>query len=223
MARSDKRQHIMQAAERLFTSRQFHEVTTDDVAAAANVGKGTIYRYFQDKDDLLFQITASGFDELCELVERSVPGLPGAAGAGGAACPPCPASFIEQLTEVCRRIRRFFNHRRQLLRMMEEENGRIAWCEQALRQRWSEHRKKLASAVGALLARGMDDGEIERGLPAEVLAHFLLGMLRTQARDLGDAPESMREVDLVVGLFLNGVRTRSPSKRSRTAERLGQP
>lgn len=191
MPRIDKRQHIMQAAERLFTSRQFHEVTTDDVASAANVGKGTIYRYFQDKDDLLFQITTSGFDELCELLHSQVSAR---------------AGFREQLLGACEQIRQFFKRRRELLRMMEEENGRIALCEGRVRDRWLQRRKNLVSAVGAILAKGISEGRVRTDIPAEDLGIFLLGMLRTQARDLAEAsPPSRGQVDVVVELFCNGV------------------
>jgi AcrR family transcriptional regulator len=48
----DKRQQIMQGAERVFTDRRFHEITMDEIAQAAAVGKGTIYRYFETKEDL---------------------------------------------------------------------------------------------------------------------------------------------------------------------------
>ena len=70
--RPDKRLAIMQAAESLFTSRRLHEITLDDVAREAQVGKGTIYRYFQDKDDLFFQTATQGFDELCDLLQQRV-------------------------------------------------------------------------------------------------------------------------------------------------------
>jgi TetR/AcrR family transcriptional regulator, fatty acid metabolism regulator protein len=43
---------ILEAAARLFHKRHYHEVRMDDVAADAGVAKGTIYRYFRDKEDL---------------------------------------------------------------------------------------------------------------------------------------------------------------------------
>src|SRR5437868_1750288 len=43
---------IVEAACRLFGTQRFHEVRMDDVAAAADVGKGTLYRYFRDKEEL---------------------------------------------------------------------------------------------------------------------------------------------------------------------------
>jgi len=56
MKKESKRQQILRTAEKLFTSRKFDEVTTDDIMNAAGVGKGTIYRYFRNKDDLFFHV-----------------------------------------------------------------------------------------------------------------------------------------------------------------------
>ena len=49
----DKREHIMQAALELFTERGYHGTPVSLIAERANVGSGTIYRYFKDKDDLV--------------------------------------------------------------------------------------------------------------------------------------------------------------------------
>jgi len=54
MEKESKRQRILRAAEKLFTSQRFDEVTTDDIMHAAGVGKSTIYRYFKGKDDIFF-------------------------------------------------------------------------------------------------------------------------------------------------------------------------
>lgn len=46
------RQRVFGAAERLFAERGIGRVTMDDIAAAAGVGKGTLYRRFVDKGGL---------------------------------------------------------------------------------------------------------------------------------------------------------------------------
>jgi AcrR family transcriptional regulator len=194
VTRIDKRQHIMQVAERLFTTRRIHEITTDDVAAAAAVGKGTIYRYFQDKDDLFFQIITNGFDELCDLLQRRVPG---------------DAPFEDQLIGATREISRFFASRRQLLRMMQAEEGRLSDLRGDMRDRWLAKRKKLLTAVTVIMAKGVADGHLRGDVPAEVLATMLLGMLRARSHDLADAPTAHQRNELVVELFCNGAR---PSK-----------
>jgi AcrR family transcriptional regulator len=207
MPRVDKRQLIMQAAENLFTTRRFHEITTDEVARAAEVGKGTIYLYFRDKDDLFFQTATSGFDELCDLLQ-----------AGVAASAPFP----QQLLDACRQITGFFEQRRALFRMMQSEDGRIALAKGSIYDRWLSHRRKLVAAVTEIIRRGVEKGEIRDDLPTEVLAEFLLGLLRTRTRDLRDAPPSARRHEVVVDMFCRGAGTQQcgTSKRgTRNSER----
>jgi AcrR family transcriptional regulator len=50
---ADKRSSILDAALRLFTERGFHGTAVPDIARAAGVGTGTIYRYFPDKEGLV--------------------------------------------------------------------------------------------------------------------------------------------------------------------------
>ena len=190
MPRQDKRQQIMQAAAKLFSSRRFHEITTDDVAREAKVGKGTIYRYFQDKDELFFETANSGFDELCNLLERKVQDS---------------ARFTEQLHEACVQISSFFDRRRRLFQMMQSEDGRMASFKGRLREKRMEKRKKLVDALAGILHRGVQEGHVRSDILPEVLARFLLSMLRTRARELQDAPEQMHGCEVVVDLFCHGM------------------
>jgi TetR/AcrR family fatty acid metabolism transcriptional regulator len=190
----DKRRQIMQAAEKLFSSRRFHEVTLDEVAQVAKVGKGTIYLHFQDKDDLFFETANSGFDELCELIRRKIPER---------------AEFSEQLLSACVEITRFFDRRRQLFRVMLSEDGQAPFFRGRLHDRWMEKRKNLVAAVCEILRRGVREGQVREDVPPEVLAVFLLGMLRARARDLRDAPEPWQRLELTVDLFRNGVAKQS--------------
>jgi len=186
----DKRKAIMQAAEELFTSRRFHQITMDDIAAVAAVAKGTLYRYFRDKEDLFFQTATSGFDELCGLIDRTAPAAEG--------------SFMEQIVSACRRVSSFFERRHQLLRLMQSEEGRMAYCDGGLRGRWMRKRRGLVSAIAGILSRGIRLGQLRHDLPAEVLANYLLGMLRTRQHWLTDGSPAVRQHEAVVDLFLRG-------------------
>ncbi len=197
MARGDKRTQIMKAAEKLFTSRRFHEITMADVAGAAQIGKGTIYQYFKDKDDLFFQVTTSGFEELCDLLHRRVPSN---------------APFAEQLVDVCTEIHRFFESRRQLFRMMQSEDARIRMCRGHVHEQWAERHAKLVAAVAVVIRKGVAEGAIRPDVPPEILAGYLLGMLRTRARELvvaGVLGDTLRqgvptEIGVLVNLFRYG-------------------
>ncbi len=50
------RAHIVATAAQLFWRRNFHGVSVDQVADAAEVNKATVYRYFADKRDLALAV-----------------------------------------------------------------------------------------------------------------------------------------------------------------------
>ena len=187
----DKRHLIMQAAEKLFTSRRFHEITMEDVAEAANVAKGTLYLHFHDKDELFFQTATGGFDELCDELQANVPG---------------DAPFSEQLLAACRHIEGFFERRHQLLRMMQAEEARLYYTKGGLHDRWVEKRGKLVSAVAAILEKGVRAGKIRGDISCDVLASLLLGMLRARAREIYNPPPDLGGCEFVVDVFQRGVK-----------------
>ena len=47
------RQKIVEASVRIFAERGIDAATVDEIAAAADVGKGTIYNYFETKEDIV--------------------------------------------------------------------------------------------------------------------------------------------------------------------------
>ena len=55
---------ILEAAERQFLERGYANTTLEAVAAAADVGVGTIYSYFSSKDDLFLAVIDRGLDLL---------------------------------------------------------------------------------------------------------------------------------------------------------------
>lgn len=54
------------------------------------------------------------------------------------------------------------------------------------------------------MQKGIKEGRIRDDILPEILADFLLGMLRTRAWDLADASEAMRRHSVIVDLFCNG-------------------
>jgi AcrR family transcriptional regulator len=185
----DKKQRIMEAAVRLFRTREFHEITLDEVATAADVGKGTIYLYFSDKNDLFFQTAVAGFDEMCGRLN---------AGATN------DAPFRDRLLQTCQTISGFFSERRPLFRMILSEGERTLGRGASLRQRWLKRREKMTAIIAEIIARGVESGDVRADLPAEILTEYLLGMLRTRSWELEDQPEALRTLGSVVDLFING-------------------
>ena len=53
------RSQILSTAIELFSRRGLDAVTIDEIAAAADVGKGTVYNYFTTKEDIVVAFMAN--------------------------------------------------------------------------------------------------------------------------------------------------------------------
>jgi len=193
MTIADKRTAILQAVEEMVRDRRMHEVTLDQVAEAAHVGKGTIYRYFRNKEDMFFRLATHGHDELCDMIEEC-------AFAGGT------ASFRKNLEHMCDRISEFFQGRRALMRVMGDHEERMRALHMKSREAFEQRRAKLRSSVAKVLATGIQTGEIRTDVPMETLAHVLLGMIRSRSRPFGHGLKEGPPVSTMVELFLNGAK-----------------
>jgi AcrR family transcriptional regulator len=55
-SKQDKRRRIIEAATALFTERGYSAVTTQEIADAADIGAGTLFRYVDSKAELLILV-----------------------------------------------------------------------------------------------------------------------------------------------------------------------
>jgi AcrR family transcriptional regulator len=75
-----RRRQIVDAAEVCFRARGFHAATMAEIATAAGLSVGQIYRFFENKEALIEAITDHQMDELREML-ADVEARDGAAGA----------------------------------------------------------------------------------------------------------------------------------------------
>lgn len=64
-----RRNHIIDAAERVFFSKGYENASMDEVAREAGFTKKTIYMYFSSKEQIYFQIMIRGFRQLIIMLE----------------------------------------------------------------------------------------------------------------------------------------------------------
>lgn len=62
-SREAKRQRLLQAATAIFSQKGFHDTKMQDIADAAGVGKGTLYEYFETKEELFLAVYESWIEE----------------------------------------------------------------------------------------------------------------------------------------------------------------
>ena len=70
--REQRRNDIIDAAERIFFSRGVENSTMDDIAEKAELSKGTLYLYYKSKEDIQFAIFRRGAEILLEFMEKNI-------------------------------------------------------------------------------------------------------------------------------------------------------
>lgn len=70
--KSARRVTIVNAAERLFATKGYDGVAMEDIAREAQLAKGTLYLYFNNKDSLYIAVAVRGAAILKEMMARGV-------------------------------------------------------------------------------------------------------------------------------------------------------
>jgi AcrR family transcriptional regulator len=69
--KAQRRREILDAAREEFFEHGFHAPTVDDVAARAEVSKGTIYLYFVSKEEILAHLLLEGLEFLLDEMQAA--------------------------------------------------------------------------------------------------------------------------------------------------------
>ncbi|MDQ2870491.1 MAG: TetR/AcrR family transcriptional regulator [Acidobacteriota bacterium] len=180
-----KRIEILEAAARTFASREFHEVLIDRVAADAGVGKGTIYRYFETKEDLYFATILHGFDALARALSDA---------------PPSNQDPETRLERIAEGVIRFFWTREDFSKLLMEDGRRFRSRQEEL----SKRKEALQLLVERTLADGVTSGAFQVS-SVRAAAILFRGMIRAalDAHRPEDTPESLAAA--IVGIFVRGV------------------
>ena len=77
--KEQRKTDIADAAEHLFFSRRYEDVSMDDIAREVELNKATIYLYFKNKETLFATIVLRGIqilqEKYLECMEKQVPGI----------------------------------------------------------------------------------------------------------------------------------------------------
>ncbi|MGB8330648.1 MAG: TetR/AcrR family transcriptional regulator [Polyangiales bacterium] len=74
--RTARREAILDAAGELIADQGYHEMRMESVAEAAELGKGTIYLYFENKDALCASVATRLIDTLIPVIESALDNTP---------------------------------------------------------------------------------------------------------------------------------------------------
>ena len=185
--KEERRAAIIDAAEAVFRAKSVSAATMDDIAAAAELSKGTLYLYFDSKDELYLAVALRALAEVLE-------GFDVAFQQGG--------TGLERVARIARAYVAFATTNRD--RFLATLSWLIAeYSVKSESERFSEYRRQSALmakyAVDAI-ELGKQDGSIRADVDAPRLASQLwgstVGVLLAQA----NAQDLLRLVPLPVDL-----------------------
>jgi AcrR family transcriptional regulator len=176
-----KREAILESAAKLFDGRRFDEVKLDDIAAAAGVGKGTLYLYFKNKEDLFAQMAVAGIDEMAQRI-----GFIAAMNT----------SFKARLFLFGREFAGFLAGRRGVMRVMNQVQS------SPVDKVFRDHLGRMIDAIHELLQTGIDEGALRADFQASELRCALVGPILLKIRREAHTAEKI-ELNSLLELFWN--------------------
>jgi len=188
-----KRQMIEEGAYQLFSSRTYESVTVEDLARHLGCGKGTIYRYFENKDHLLSKLVASGLSQLCDDMKTDCVNNP---------------DVMEAMKRYLSLQYHFFLAYNTILSSWSRRR-----LEMAIKPEWYDEIQTLLNLKVKMLAGILDRG-IEEGIIMKVNSGQLASLLESLVRDATFFPFSESRprnqdedgmLDLMTAIFIKGI------------------
>jgi AcrR family transcriptional regulator len=165
-----RREFIMEAAEELFLSKGFDSTTMDDIAAAAELAKSTLYTVFRSKHELLramhLRDARIGFSYLEEAAEH-------------------PGNGAEKVLEYCRIFYRFYrSHPNKLLlrSYLDSRRANEDPAESKVAEAAEEHNQREVALLRTLIEEGQADGSIDPTLSVDMTMSHLVYSLHPIAK-----------------------------------------
>ncbi|WHY77959.1 TetR/AcrR family transcriptional regulator [Neobacillus sp. WH10] len=181
----DRRKMIVEAATKSFSLFGYKATTMDQVAKLANVGKGTIYTFFKNKEELFEEIISSLVKEMIVEAEAVLqPDLP----------------FTENVHRALYRLLEFRSQHHLMIKLVQEEAemGTLTV---------SEMLQHVENEIIAYLQQKMETAIAKGALPAintEITSFLLLKMYIALVSDWerNHEPLSSEQIAEIMKVFL---------------------
>ena len=193
MGKQNRKKQVIEEAARLFSAKRFDEVLMDEIAQQAGVGKGTIYTYFTDKEELYFAVVFDGISRLNEQLQSPDDHL---------------QDPVEELRRMVHAIVSFFSLNRFFFRLMSKGDGRSESGRGKNRKRWHDERRIQLEAIEAVLHSGTQTG-LFKGENHKIEAAILRDMVRSIMIHSGGELSVDEMVDTIMRIFLHGIQTKA--------------
>lgn len=164
--KEEKKEKILVAAITLFAQKGFEKTTINDISKEAGIGKGTVYEYFQNKEEMInesfhFFLSQMDLDHEAILADKT--------------------SAAEKMKRILLSFSNFVTPETEgLMNMMfmfwgeamrEQSTKNIIFSE--MKKFYGEYRNLFMN----LVVMGMQDGSFRKNINPEHIASIIIGML----------------------------------------------
>lgn len=179
---SISREHILDAAELVFSEKGFHEATLREIAEQAEFSVGALYGFFEGKDDLFAKVMERRGSAIVSVIEEAV-------GRTGSATEKLHALVAGQFD--------YFREHHRFYLLLQRTIGAWWWNLKAGLDEASFERYQKAIALEAMVfAEGVESGEFRESDPETMgvlfsgiiqayLAHWIFSMDATGESPVG--------------------------------------
>jgi AcrR family transcriptional regulator len=197
LERADVSDAILDAVEALLARYGYKKMTSDDVAAEAGIGKGTVYLHFESKEDVVLSYVD-------RLVTRVCGRLQEIAGEEGSAADRLRRMLVER---VMLRFDRVKHYPRSLAELLAD-------VREGLLERRRRHFASEIEILSRVLREGRRGGELSFGKAEEtaealVLATNALLPFSLSPREVGSRAAVEKKAGLVAEILVRGLLARS--------------
>lgn len=155
---------ILQAAEKLFAKKGFYPTTIDEIAKEAKSAKGTIYLYFNNKEDLFFSVIETKLDLLLNKIQEAVEN---------------PGSASQRIKTAISIHLKFLEENKNFFKVMQSfPEGLKKKLERKLKGRVVEKQSRYIEILDRLIQEAIERKEI-KALDSKKLAVILMGIVHS--------------------------------------------
>ncbi|NPA15436.1 MAG: TetR/AcrR family transcriptional regulator [Deferribacteres bacterium] len=188
--RKSKREKILKAAERVFAEKGFHTARIADIAKLAGIAEGTIYIYFDSKEDLILSIFKERFGDWLEKLKQRLKEC---------------STAKEKLAELIKLHFKSLEEDPHFAQLLQIE---LRACSAFMRGGSAPELKAYLKVMEEVIEEGKEKGEFRENLNSRIAARALLGMMDEMVtiwvlKKRFKLPEV---ADEIFGLFYQGIK-----------------
>jgi len=185
-----KKNIILESAVEMFLDKDYYQVTIEEIAEHAQVGKGTVYEYFSTKEELFRESIAYWMDLYTQNFDENLAYF---------------ESARESLYYTMTTHKDFLQEKGRWMRLLYAEKP---YNLHELGHQVTERRQRLLDSLSSTIQRGIRNGEIKPEIDIEIAARAFLAYNYVVMGGLavleGIIPEKT-DVDTLMDIFWEGV------------------